>query len=410
VMVGCGVYLPDAPKEARPTPTMTAQELVTLVRAAAALLEQKGEEAFPEFRQKGSKWLHDDIYFWVWSMDGTRILHPQIHTVKPEVEGKDVKDAKDLIGKPYGKMFLKAAASPEGEGWIHCMWPKPFEIFPTWKSCFVKRVTFPSGKQYLVGSGIYNMQVDKTLIEDVVNRAAALVSEQGQDAFPMLRDKKGPFVFMDVYVFVDNTDGVELVNPGHPSIEGRNLMLLADANGKFAAREYIDAAIKNNSAWVEYYWYKPGANEPTLKQTYVRKVRFGEETYVLGAGLYIEDKNKSKEVRKLSWATTNKESLNEDLTRQVIFGEKGTLARLTAKSGALIPQHNHESEEYSWVISGALKYSIDDREVIVNAGDILVIPSNVSHSIIVMEDTEFVTFFAPVRADWLQGKDQYLRR
>lgn len=55
------------------------------------------------------------------------------------------------------------------------MYPEPRDSFPTWKSTFVKRVTFPSGKTYLIGSGIYNMQMDKAFIEDVVNHAVTLV-------------------------------------------------------------------------------------------------------------------------------------------------------------------------------------------------------------------------------------------
>ena len=74
----------------------------------------------------------------------------------------------------------------------------------------MKRVTFPSGKRHIVGCGIYNMRMDKAFIEDVVNRAAALIAERGKAAFDQLRDRTGPFVFMDTYVFVDSTDGIEL--------------------------------------------------------------------------------------------------------------------------------------------------------------------------------------------------------
>jgi hypothetical protein len=38
------------------------------------------------------------------------------------------------------------------------------------------------------GCGIYNMQMDKAFIEDVVNHAAALVADRGKEAFGQLRD------------------------------------------------------------------------------------------------------------------------------------------------------------------------------------------------------------------------------
>jgi signal transduction histidine kinase len=40
---------------------------------------------------------------------------------------------------------------------------------------------------------------------------------------------------------------------------------------------------------VEYHWYKPGGNTPVKKQAYVRRVQFGAETYVVGAGVYLEE-------------------------------------------------------------------------------------------------------------------------
>ncbi|MBC5773048.1 cache domain-containing protein [Pontibacter sp. KCTC 32443] len=414
VIVGCGAYMADAPKEAKYTSSMTAPELVELVREAAALLEKEGEKAFPEFKKQGTKWLHDDIYFFIWTMDGVRALHPEIHPEKPEVEGKDARDAKDAIGKPYGKLFLEAASTPEGEGWIHCMWPKPFDIFPTWKSCFVKRVTFPSGKEYLVGSGIYNMQVDKTIIEDVVDRAAALVQERGKAAFDLLRDKKGPFYFMDTYVFVESPEGVELVNPAQPSLEGRNLLNLKDLKGKTIVRDEIAAAITEGSAWLECYWYQPGTNAPALKETFVRMVQHNGETYIVGSGIYRAESHdgspKRREIIKTSWKNIKEEKLTDKLSRQVIFGEKGTLARLFTRKGARIARHYHENEEYSMIVSGALKFNFDDREETVRAGEFIIIPSNVPHSIDALEDSEFVDFFAPAREDWLRGEDQYLRK
>jgi signal transduction histidine kinase len=295
VLVGSGVYLADAPRAVPAAKTMPAPELMTLVRDAASVLEKRGEQALPEFREKGSKWFRDDTYFFLWTMEGIRIFH----AANPSSEGEDVRDLKDVLGRPIGKMFLEAAATPSGEGWAHYMYPEPGDIFPTWKSTFLKRVTFPSGQQYIVGCGIYNMKMDRAFIEDVVDRAAALVAEHGTGAFDQLRDKTGPFVFMDTYVFVNTPDGTELVNSAQPSLEGKDLIALKDLNGKPLVREYIDAAMKHGSAWVDYYWYKPGSNTPAQKYSYVRRVRHGENAYIVGSGFYSTDDEKTTgEIRK----------------------------------------------------------------------------------------------------------------
>jgi signal transduction histidine kinase len=284
VLVGSGVYLADAPKAVSVAKKMTAPELMTLVGEGATVLEEQGEKAFPEFRKKGSKWFHDDTYLFVYTMDGTRVFH----AANPASEGENVTGLKDILGRPIGKMILEAAASPSGEGWVHYMYPEPGDIFPAWKSTFVKRVTFPSGKDYVLGCGIYNMQMDRAFIEDVVNQAAVLVAQRGEDAFNRLRDRTGPFVFMDTYVFVDAPDGTALVNPGQPSLEGKNIIDLKDVKGKVVTREFISAAMKDGSAWVDYYWYKPGSNTPAPKLTYVRNVQSGQETYIVGSGFYLE--------------------------------------------------------------------------------------------------------------------------
>jgi signal transduction histidine kinase len=285
VLVGCGVYLADAPKAKTTTKKMKAAELKALVREAAAMLQQRGEQAFPELRTKGSRWLSDDTYFFVWKLDGTRVFH----AIDPSLEGLDGSSVEDVLGRRYGQMFLDAAASPSGEGWVHYMYPEPGGLFPVWKSVFVKRVTFPSGTPHLIGAGIYNMQMDRAFVEDLVDRASVRVAEHGPRAFAELRDKTGPFVFMDTYVFVDTLDGTELVNAAQPSLEGKNLIDVKDSRGTPLVKDYIAAAMKDGNAWVDYYWYKPGQNVTMRKHTYVRKVQAGDATYVVGSGVYLPE-------------------------------------------------------------------------------------------------------------------------
>lgn len=284
VLVGCGVYLADAPKETPTAEKMTASELMDLVHEGAAVFEAQGEKAYPEFRKKGSKWFRDDTYFFVWTLDGMRVFH----AANPAGEGRDMSGLKDIVDRPIGRMFLDVAAGPSGEGWIHYMYPLPGGILPAWKSTFIQRVTFPSGKPHLVGCGVYNMRMDKPMIEDVVNRAATLIEEQGRKAFERLRDKTGPFVFMDTYVFVQTPDGTELVNPLQPSLEGRNLIDLEDLEGNKVIKHQNAIAMKEGSAWLELQWYKPGDNTPARKQTYVRKVESAGETFIVGSGIYVQ--------------------------------------------------------------------------------------------------------------------------
>ncbi|HNR07331.1 MAG TPA: cache domain-containing protein [Saprospiraceae bacterium] len=407
VLVGCGVYLADAPKEPALTKKMDAAELMALVREAAVIFEKNGEKAYPQFREKGTKWYKEDTYFFVWNMEGIRVFH----AAEPAGEGQDVSKLKDIHDRPIGYMFLDAASTGAKEGWVHYMYPEPGDIFPTWKSTFVKGVTFPDGKPYLIGCGIYQMEINKSFVEDVVDRAAKLIAKQGKQAFPQLRDKTGPFVFMDTYVFVHDLQGTELVNAAQPSLEGRNLLDLKDLSGKEVMKEQLEAVRNAESAWLDCYWFKPGDNLPALKKTYLRKVRFGPETYVVGSGLYLSgDEGKPAGIRKVSWKDLETVDFSERLSRQMISGEKGTLARFNAKKGVGVDRHQHDNEEYVCVLSGVMKFIFDDREVLLKKGDVLIIPANVAHDIEVTEDADFFDFFIPLRSDWVRGEDQYLRK
>ena len=112
---------------------------------------------------------------------------------------------------------------------------------------------------------------------------------------------------------------------------------------------------------------------------------------------------------KTSWKTMEVEKLNETISRQMISGENATLSQLLLKRGAVVPRHSHVNEQYSWIISGALKFVFDDHEILVSSGEVLVIPPNAPHLVIAMEDTVDIDFFAPRREYWIRKEDTYLR-
>jgi quercetin dioxygenase-like cupin family protein len=115
-------------------------------------------------------------------------------------------------------------------------------------------------------------------------------------------------------------------------------------------------------------------------------------------------------LEKLSWNTIEIERLNDKLSRQMLSGDNATISQLLLKKGATVPRHSHFNEQYSWIISGSLKFIFDDREILVGEGEILVIPANVAHSAVAIEDTVDIDIFAPRREDWIRKDDSYLRK
>jgi quercetin dioxygenase-like cupin family protein len=104
------------------------------------------------------------------------------------------------------------------------------------------------------------------------------------------------------------------------------------------------------------------------------------------------------------------EQVNPLLDRQLVTGQRSMLARIILRKGCIVPLHSHDNEQITYVLEGALKFQIQGREIVVAAGEVLVIPSQVPHSAEALEDTVDLDIFCPPREDWLQKTDSYLRK
>ncbi len=105
------------------------------------------------------------------------------------------------------------------------------------------------------------------------------------------------------------------------------------------------------------------------------------------------------------------EDLNTLISRQMVWGERAMLARIILRKGAVVPEHSHDNEQISYIVEGALRFALGDgRAITVSAGQVLVIPPNLKHSAVALEDTVDLDIFAPPRADWIEGTDAYLRK
>lgn len=114
--------------------------------------------------------------------------------------------------------------------------------------------------------------------------------------------------------------------------------------------------------------------------------------------------------RHVRWDAMAVETMSPEIGRQFISGEKAMLARVLLKKGAHVPVHSHPNEQIAYILEGALRFVLEGREVVVRAGGVLVIPSNVPHEAFALEDTVDLDLFAPPRQDWLDGDDAYLRQ
>ena len=122
---------------------------------------------------------------------------------------------------------------------------------------------------------------------------------------------------------------------------------------------------------------------------------------------------KAPSVTKYTWDDMPKEQLSDQLSRRLITGNDMMLAHVYLKKGCVVPLHHHINEQITYILEGALRFHIgseDGEEIIVRAGEVLHIPSNVPHTAEALEDTLDVDIFSPPRQDWLDKSDDYLRQ
>lgn len=104
------------------------------------------------------------------------------------------------------------------------------------------------------------------------------------------------------------------------------------------------------------------------------------------------------------------EELSDKISRQYVYGKEAMLARFVFKKGAIIPEHQHPSEQITYILKGAVKVTLQGKEIIVRSGEVLIIPPNVLHKFEALEDTIDLDVFSPPREDWIKGTDSYLKK
>ena len=114
----------------------------------------------------------------------------------------------------------------------------------------------------------------------------------------------------------------------------------------------------------------------------------------------------------LDWDKVPIEKVTDVITRQLVTGKNEMMARVLLKKGAVVPTHSHVSEQITYILEGHLRLWIGaaEEEVTLGPGQFVLIPGNVPHRALALEDTVDVDVFSPIRQDWLDGTDTYFQR
>lgn len=110
------------------------------------------------------------------------------------------------------------------------------------------------------------------------------------------------------------------------------------------------------------------------------------------------------------WEALPGQEVAPGITRRYLTASRVTIAKFALARGSVVPAHAHENEQVSYILSGALQFHIGGQDIVVRAGGVLQIPSWVEHGVTVLEDSEALDVFSPVRQDWVDGTDTYFKK
>ncbi len=109
-------------------------------------------------------------------------------------------------------------------------------------------------------------------VQALTLRAAALVEGLGVDKARERFHPDGEFKFGEIYVNVIDANGTWLIYPPNPKNEGKSVLNVKDAQGKFLVQDIIAMAMTKGEGWVEYHWLNPATNAIQPKLTFVKHV------------------------------------------------------------------------------------------------------------------------------------------
>jgi quercetin dioxygenase-like cupin family protein len=116
------------------------------------------------------------------------------------------------------------------------------------------------------------------------------------------------------------------------------------------------------------------------------------------------------QLNKIAWSMIEEERINPNVVRKAFWGENIMVTRWELAPNAIIPVHDHVSEQVTLVQRGSVTLTFPpDVEVTLHEGEMFVIPSSKPHGAQVgPEGCTAMDLFSPVRQDITQGRASYL--
>lgn len=115
-------------------------------------------------------------------------------------------------------------------------------------------------------------------------------------------------------------------------------------------------------------------------------------------------------MRRFNWNDVPAEEMPTEagtVRRRFVSGKKMTIALVTFEPHSATEPHRHENEQFAFVLSGTLEFTVEGVPVTVQGGEAIHLAPNEWHGARSLDEPATVLdVFSPPRADWEQPQQQ----
>lgn len=118
----------------------------------------------------------------------------------------------------------------------------------------------------------------------MVQQVIASIKANGRDKTlaEVNNTTSGKFRDRDLYVTINDLNGKNLAHGVNPKMQGKDLIDLKDADGKYFVRERIELAKTKGKGWQDYKFVNPVSKQIEPKSMYFEKY----EDLIINCGIY----------------------------------------------------------------------------------------------------------------------------
>ncbi len=253
--------------------------LLNTVEEAAEIFQNEGLEALKAYEKTQ---ISNGIYFYIYRNSDAFCIYHGEDSIKIN---RVVTDQTDLFGKPIHNLILEALSDTinNPDAWAHFNWPRPDNIFPTWKTACHRKVVLKDGSDGYIGAGMYGYISEKEFIKISVKKACTLLSVKGDSSLEYIQAPQSPFVFFDCFIFIYDFNGNSIIDPSYKKESKSNLLLFRDATNHFPFKAIAEELKTTDETWNILQFTSPESMNIRKKVIYCRKTKLRNKYVIVGS-------------------------------------------------------------------------------------------------------------------------------